>query len=117
MSRVCSRVEIKQGGTTSTSQAIKSIFKIHKLGIWESDSYNNIMSGAHSRKTANAFGLSRPCVLIIICRVTRTTTVHLGPKYIKLPLSEDAMNEKVAHFFMHLVCHSVLELLMVFTLK
>ena len=32
-----------------------------------------------------AFGLSRACVSVIIRRVTRAITVHLGPNYIKLP--------------------------------
>ena len=34
------------------------------------------------RKTANAFGLSRSSVSIIIHRVTHAITVHLGPNYI-----------------------------------
>ena len=33
-------------------------------------------------KTANAFGLSRSFVSIIICRVTHMTRVHLGSNYI-----------------------------------
>ena len=32
-----------------------------------------------------AFDLSRACVSVIIRRVTRVITVHLGPNYIKLP--------------------------------
>lgn len=51
------------------------------------------------RKTANAFGLSRPCVSIIIRRVARAVAVHLGPKYIQLPLTEDAVKDKVTNFF------------------
>ena len=45
-------------------------------------------------KTANAFDLSRACVFVIIRRETRAITVHLGPNYIKLPMTENA--EKIA---------------------
>ena len=51
------------------------------------------------RKTANAFGVSRPCVSVVIRRVARAITIHLGPKYITLPLTEDAVKEKVTKFF------------------
>ena len=51
------------------------------------------------RKTANAFGLSRSCVSIVIRRVTRAVAMHFGPKYIQVPLTEEAVNEKVAKFF------------------
>ena len=37
------------------------------------------------RKTANAFGLSCQVISVIIRRVCIAITVHLGPKYIKLP--------------------------------
>ena len=51
------------------------------------------------RKTANAFGLSRPCISVIVRRVAHAIAVHLGPKYIKLPLTEEEVREKVSHFF------------------
>ena len=51
------------------------------------------------RKTANAFGLSRPCISVIVRRVTRAISLHLGHKYIKLPLTEDAVKEKVTKFY------------------
>ena len=51
------------------------------------------------RKTANAFGLSRACVSIIIRRVTRAITVHLGPNYIKFPMTENAVKNCVTNFF------------------
>ena len=47
----------------------------------------------------NAFGLSRSSVSIIICRVRRATTVHLGPNYISVPLTEDAVKDKVTILF------------------
>ena len=53
----------------------------------------------HLRKTANAFGLSRPCVSKIIRRVTHVITVHLGPELIQLSVTEDAVKEKVKNFF------------------
>ena len=52
-----------------------------------------------SRKTANAFGLSRSCVSIVIRRVTRAVAMHLGPIYIQVPVTEEAVHEKVAKFF------------------
>ena len=45
------------------------------------------------RKTANAIGLSRPCISVIVRRVTHAISLHLGHKYIKLPLTEDAVKK------------------------
>lgn len=50
------------------------------------------------RKTANAFGLSRLAVSIIIRKVCRAITVHLGPKYITLPKTEAAVQRLVQRF-------------------
>ena len=52
------------------------------------------------QKTANAFGLSRSSVSIIIRRVTHAIAIaiHLGPQYISIPLTEDAV-KKVTKFF------------------
>ena len=36
------------------------------------------------RKTANAFGVSRPTASVVIRRVTRAIATFLGPKYIQL---------------------------------
>ena len=52
------------------------------------------------KKTANAFGLSRACVSLIIRRVTRAITVHLGPNYIKLPMTENAVKDCVTNLFL-----------------
>ena len=46
------------------------------------------------RKTANVFGLARA----IIRRVTTAISLHMGPKYIRLPLSEEAVLDKVSKF-------------------
>ena len=51
------------------------------------------------RKTANSFGLSRSSVSIIIRRVTHAIAVHLGPKYITMPLTENTVKDKVTNFF------------------
>ena len=51
------------------------------------------------RKTANAFGLSRSSVSIIIHKVTHAITVHLGPNYITVPLIEDAVEDNVTIFY------------------
>jgi hypothetical protein len=49
-------------------------------------------------KTANAFGISRSSMSLIIRRVTYAIAVHLGPDYIKLPVTEDAVKDKVTGF-------------------
>ena len=51
------------------------------------------------RKTANAFGLSRSSVSVVIRRVTHAITVYLGPQYITVPTTETAVNSHVAKFF------------------
>ena len=53
----------------------------------------------HLRKVANAFGVSRASVSIIVRRVTRAISLFLGPNYIKLPLTENDVQEKVRDFF------------------
>lgn len=50
------------------------------------------------RKTANAFGLSRATVSLIVRRVCRAITDHLGPKYIVLPTSSEAVHDLVKNF-------------------
>ena len=51
------------------------------------------------RKTANAFGLSRSVISNMIRRVCIAITVHLGSKYIKLPITEAEVKELVSKFF------------------
>ena len=51
------------------------------------------------RKTANAFGVSRQTVSKIVRKVCNAITVHLGPKYIILPFTEEAVQEKVESFY------------------
>ena len=41
------------------------------------------------RKVANAFGVSRSTVSIVVRRVTKAISHHLGPKYIGLPMTND----------------------------
>ena len=40
------------------------------------------------RKFANAFGIGKSTVSIIIRRVTKAISVHLAPKYIHIPSTE-----------------------------
>ena len=49
--------------------------------------------------TANAFGVSRQTVSKIVRKVCNAITVHLGPKYIILPFTEEAVQEKVESFY------------------
>ncbi|XP_046844789.1 putative nuclease HARBI1 [Xenia sp. Carnegie-2017] len=50
------------------------------------------------RKTANAFGLSRQSVSKIVRKVCKAITIYLGPKYIKLPRTEEEVNCLVKKF-------------------
>lgn len=43
--------------------------------------------------------MSRPCVSVIIRRVTRAITTYLGLKYITLPLTENDVKNKITKFF------------------
>ena len=51
------------------------------------------------RKTANAFGISRQVVSKIVRKVCRAITLHLGPKYIKLPATEEEVQDLVTGFY------------------
>ena len=51
------------------------------------------------KKTANTFGLSRACVSLIR-RITRAITVHLGPNYVKLPITENAVKDCVTNLLL-----------------
>lgn len=50
------------------------------------------------RKTANAFRLSRQVVSKIIRKVCRAITLYLGPTYIKLPGSDNEVQQHVKNF-------------------
>ena len=50
------------------------------------------------RKIANAFGISRGSVSLVIRRVTHAISTILGPKYIKLPASEAEVKELVRNY-------------------
>ena len=51
------------------------------------------------RKTANAFGTSRQVVSKIVKKVCRGITLHLGPKYIRLPATEEEVQDLVQGFY------------------
>ena len=46
------------------------------------------------RKSANAIGITPSTVSIIIRSVSYALTVYLGPKYIKLPVTEEEVKDK-----------------------
>ncbi|XP_033973718.1 putative nuclease HARBI1 [Trematomus bernacchii] len=50
------------------------------------------------RKTANAFGVSRQTLSYIIRQTCRAISIHLGPKYIKLPYTEPETADLVEGF-------------------
>ena len=50
------------------------------------------------RKTANAFGISRPTVSVIVRQTCKAITIHLGPKYMKLPFKEPEAKDLVLDF-------------------
>ena len=51
------------------------------------------------RKVANAFGISKATVSTIIRRVAQAITFHLGPKYIKLPKTEEEVRTAASRFY------------------
>lgn len=50
------------------------------------------------RKTANSFGLSRTSVSRIVRQVCEAITLHLGPRYIRLPETDAEAEELVTNF-------------------
>ena len=50
------------------------------------------------RKTANAFGVSRAAVSVIVREVCHAISLHLGPKYIKMPATEEDVIKAVGEF-------------------
>ena len=65
------------------------------------------------RKTANAFGVSRAAVSIIVRDVCRAISLHLGPKYIKMPTTDEDVLNAVEAFEKSMVSLNVLEQWMV----
>lgn len=51
------------------------------------------------RKVANAFGIVKSTVSIIIRWVTKAISIQLAPKYIQIPRTEEAVQEIVIKFF------------------
>lgn len=49
----------------------------------------------------NVFGVSRPTVSVVVRRVAHAITTFLGPKYIQLPVTEDAVKDKVENYFVN----------------
>ncbi|XP_033970360.1 putative nuclease HARBI1 [Trematomus bernacchii] len=57
-----------------------------------------LSDGGRMRKTANAFGVSRQTLSRIIRQTCRAISIHLGPKYIKLPYTEPETADLVEGF-------------------
>ena len=51
------------------------------------------------RKTANAFGVSRQAVSVIVRQTCKAIAIHLGPKYIKMPFTEPEAEDLVLGFY------------------
>ena len=51
------------------------------------------------RKVANAFGIGKSTVSVIIRRVTKAISVHLAPKYIQIISTEKEVQEMVGQFY------------------
>lgn len=51
------------------------------------------------RKVANAFGIVKSTVSIIIRWATKAISIQLAPKYIQIPRTEEAVQEIVINFF------------------
>ena len=51
------------------------------------------------KKTANALGITKNTLSMIIQRVTKAILNHLAEKYIKLPRTEEEVNQSCSLFF------------------
>ena len=51
------------------------------------------------RIIVKVFGISWASTSIIIRRVTQAISMHMGPKYITLPKTEEDANDKITNFF------------------
>jgi len=51
------------------------------------------------RKVANAFGLAKCTVSVIVRRVSTVISTVLGPQYITLPKTENELEEAVQQFY------------------
>ena len=74
---------------------MKSVDVEKQLGI----TLHYLSDEGRLRKTASVFGVSRSSLSIIIRRVTQFIAMFLGPKYIKLPVTEEDVEEKVKGFY------------------
>ena len=53
------------------------------------------------RKVANAFGVSRSSVSLVVRSVTKAISERLVPKYIELPLTNEEVEEKASKYLEH----------------
>ncbi|XP_047429524.1 putative deoxyribonuclease tatdn3 [Mugil cephalus] len=80
-----------QGQTTNMRAPIDLLKKVALTLYYLSDK-------GRLRRTANAFGVSRQAVSIVVRQTCRAITTHLGPKYMKLPFTEPEAEDLVAGF-------------------
>ena len=62
------------------------------------------------RKTANIFDIIKCTVSKIIYRVTKAINTYLGPKFIKLPITEEEVTESCRRFLENFDSHNILDL-------
>ena len=59
------------------------------------------------RKTANAFGVSRSSVSVIVREVCQAISLHLGPKCIKMPTTDEEVSNAATEFERrHVICET-----------
>ncbi|XP_046841818.1 putative nuclease HARBI1 [Xenia sp. Carnegie-2017] len=83
-----------EGKNTITRKSVDVVKQVAVTLYYSSDD-------GRMRKTANAFGLSRQSVSKIVrkvCKGSKAITIYLGPKYIKLPRTEEEVNCLVKKF-------------------
>lgn len=81
-----------EGATTTMRAPVNVLTKVACTLYYLSDE-------GRQRKTADAFGLSRSVVSVIIRQVCKAITIFLGPDYIKTPSTEPAVKDLVANFY------------------
>ncbi|XP_017276303.1 putative nuclease HARBI1 [Kryptolebias marmoratus] len=82
-----------EGQTTNMRAPIDPLKRVALTLYYLSDDEGGL------RKTANAFGVSRQAVSVILRQTCKAVATHLGPKYIKLPFTEPETEDLVSGFY------------------
>ncbi|KAM9480709.1 putative nuclease HARBI1 [Clarias gariepinus] len=80
-----------EGQTTNMKAPITTLKRVALTLYYLSDE-------GRLRKTANAFGVSRQAVSVVVRQTCKAIAVHLGPKYITLPFTESEAEDLVLRF-------------------